>query len=41
MEQMSGVEKTRRIGSITFGTMLVVYGVLFLAHIFAKDMITQ
>ncbi|WP_455717143.1 LiaI-LiaF-like domain-containing protein [Anaerosporobacter sp.] len=37
MEQMEEVREVRkhRIGSYTFGLTLIVYGVLFLVHIFA------
>ncbi len=34
----SGPVRIRRVGSVTFGLMLICYGVMFLVHIFVPNM---
>lgn len=37
-EQEAGVIKIRRVGSVTFGLTLIVFGVLFLVHMAAPSL---
>ncbi len=37
-EQEYGTLRTRRVGSVTFGLTLILFGILFLVHIVAPDL---